>query len=321
MIETMDRTARNARTEAAAVAGANVRVLEPSPPAVAGDFFADDPAVADEPDAVTPTSATATTWNDLAAANPTIAEYARDHWLGPYKPLAPVPADYVIGRHDFHRLAYGVVSNARKQVNGKFGLRYTHRGFGTPFFGEDQQVRVEGNDLIVQRGDSAISEPITTLEQAAKLAGTVANAAQAEHDTIELGDLDRMLETSAEVGEFLGDWFGFVASVLEEIRLLGDDNDNVSRVQIWPGHFDPAIEIGNADAGHRGSYGGSPGDAHHDEPYLYVGPWGDVDGDHPHWNAVGYTGAGLAYAALLTADDPRAMAIAFFARSFELSHA
>ncbi len=42
MIDTMKRTARNARAEAAAVAGhAEVRVLEPSPPAIVDDFFAD----------------------------------------------------------------------------------------------------------------------------------------------------------------------------------------------------------------------------------------------------------------------------------------
>ncbi len=321
MIDTMKRTARNARAEAAAVAGhAEVRVLEPSPPAIVDDFFADDPAVADNPEAVTPTTAGSTTWSDLAVDDPAIANYARDHWLGAYKALPPVPSGYVAGRNDFHRLGYGVVSNARKAATGKFGLRYTHGGFGTPFFGEDRQVRVEGDVLVVQHGDEVMAEKITTLARAAELAGTVANADQAEHDTIELGELDRMLETSAEVGAFLGDWYGFVTSVLEEVRLLTSAGDDVGRVQLWPGHFDPAIEIGNADAGQRASYGGSPGDADHDEPYLYVGPWGDVDGSDPYWNAVGYTGASLDYADLLVADDARAAAIAFFTRGYELTH-
>lgn len=323
MMQPMDRTARNAQAEASAVAGgALVRVLEPSPPAIANEpFFADDPAVADTADVVTPTSAGSCTWADLADADPDIADYAREHWLGPYKPLAPVPAGYVESRNDFHRVAFGVISNARKDANGKFGLRFTHGGFGTPFFGNDRQVRVVGDQLVVQDGDTASSETITTLARAAELAGTVANADQAEHDTIELGDLDRDLQIDPTVGAFLGDWFGFVTSVLEELRTGADTVDDVGRVQLWPGHFDPAVEIGSADAGQRATYGGSPGDADHDEPYLYVGPWGDVDSSDPFWNAVGYTGASLDYRDLLAAEDPRETALAFFRKGYELTHA
>jgi hypothetical protein len=59
MMNTMERTARNARSEAATlVGGDDVRVLEPSPPAIAVEpFFADDPATLDGADAITPTSA------------------------------------------------------------------------------------------------------------------------------------------------------------------------------------------------------------------------------------------------------------------------
>ena len=71
-------------------------------------------------------------------------------------------------------------------------------------------------------------------------------------------------------------------------------------------------------AGRRASYGASPGDASTPEPYLYVGPWGEVDSAEPFWNATGFTGATLAYADLLSADDPRAHALSFFRRGFEL---
>ena len=158
-----ERTARNARAEAEAVAGVAARVLEPSPPTVTAEpWFADDPAALDGEDAVTPTTAGSRTWGDLAASDAAIAAFAQEHWLGNYKALPPVPEDYVSSRDDFHRVAYGVISNARKAANGKFGLRYTHGGFGTPFFGDDEQVRVEGTELIVQRGETVVAETIMT---------------------------------------------------------------------------------------------------------------------------------------------------------------
>lgn len=312
---------RNARAEASAVAGRNALVLEPSPPAVSDEpWFADDPtAVEPGSDAVTPTSAGATTWDALAATDPEIALYAREHWLGSYKQLGPVPANYRAGLEDYHRLAYAVVSNARKQANGKFGLRYTHGGFGTPFFGDDEQVRVEGTELVVQRADDSVQRsPITTLAAAAAFVGTTATDDQAEHDTVELGDLQRTLAISAEVGRFLGDWFGFATSVLEELRLVGAPDEQVSRVQIWPGHFDPAVEIGDPEAGRRATYGASPGDADHDQPYLYVAPWAEIAGDDDYWNNAHFGGASLSYEQLRRADDPHGMALDFFRRGHQL---
>lgn len=317
-----ERTARNARAEAEAIAGTAARVLEPSPPTVATEpWFADDPTALDGEDAVTPTSAGTRTWDDLAASDSTIAAYAQEHWLGNHKSLVPVPSDYVSSRDDFHRVAYGVISNARKAANGKFGLRYTSGGFGTPFFGDDEQVRVEGTQLIVQRGETVVAETLTTLARAAEVAGTVANADQAEHDTIELGDLDRALDIREDVGAFLGDWFGFGTSVLEEARLLATAaDDDLSRVQMWPGHFDPAFEMGSLEAGRRATYGASPGDASHDEPYVYVASWGDIDRTDPYWNDDGFNGGSLSYAELLAADDPRALALDFFRRGYEILH-
>ncbi len=52
------------------------------------------------------------------------------------------------------------------------------------------------------------------------------------------------------------------------------------------------------------TYGASPGDENHDEPYLYVAPWTEPD-PAPEWNAVGFTGAEAPWT-----DD--AAALAFF---------
>ena len=303
--------------------GLVTRVLEPSPPAVhIGPWFADDPAAVANVDqattrVVTPTSAGDLRWSDLAAADESVAAFCQPRWLANHKPLSAVPDHYPVRRDDLHRLAYGVVSSTRKTVNGKFGLRWTMDGFGTPFFGDDTQVRVEGNLLVVQRDDKVEAETITTLGAAAQFLGVEATSDQAEHDTVALGDLDRPLTVDGELVAFLGDWFGMATAALEELRCTPDAFDP-SRVQLWPGHFDVAVEIGDVESERitRATYGASPGDAAHPEPYLYVGPWGPVDPGDPFWNDTAFTGASLPFAALVGDPNPCGVALGFYLQAF-----
>ena len=295
--------------------GLSLRTLEPAVPASTDpDFFADDPASVGEPDGstvVTPTSAGDRTWADLVADRPELDDFARSHWLAP-SPLGAVPPDLVTTRNDLHRLAYSVVARARHAANGKFGLRFTMGGLGTPFFGEDEQVRIEGTSLVVVRNGRTTRSPLTTLAAAGAAAGVEpAFEPAAEHDSPELGELDRMLEISEQAVGFLGDWFGFGTSVLEELRVT-PGAEEVGRVQLWPGHLDPAVEIGSADAGQRATYGASPGDHAHDEPYLYVGAWGDVDRSDPFWNETNFNGAAMSFADIRAADDHHGAALEFF---------
>jgi hypothetical protein len=81
-------------------------------------------------------------------------------------------------------------------------------------------------------------------------------------------------------------------------------------VQLWPEHFDIAIELGDEAGGKRANFGASPGDDQHDEPYFYVGPWtAEISGEL--WNAKGFKGAELGYSELLEADDHRRTALDF----------
>jgi hypothetical protein len=109
----------------------------------------------------------------------------------------------------------------------------------------------------------------------------------------------------------LGDWFGFCASVLEQLR---DEAEDASRVQLWPEHFDLAVDLGDESKGSRANFGGSPGDAEHPEPYLYIGPWVKPDGSF--WTES--FGASLSYADLLAAADQRQAALAFLRRGRDL---
>lgn len=77
----------------------------------------------------------------------------------------------------------------------------------------------------------------------------------------------------------IADFFALVWEVLGELQ-------SPEPTHLWPEHFDVATEIG------RATYGGSPGDDEHDEPYLYVSVWDEVD-DDPLWNATAFRGAEL----------------------------
>ena len=247
------------------------RVLEPSPPAVAdGPWFADDPVARGDVSAgrsvVSPVGTGDLRWDDLASTDSELAEWCADRWLGGYRRLGPAPPRLVPTRLALHRVAEQVVSPARRKANGKIGLRYTRGGFGTPFFDADVQVRVRGTELVVQDATGERTAPITTLDAAAEHIGRDLLPDDVRRDREQL-DID------PAAAAFLGDWYGFAASVLEELRASAGDDVDPSHVQLWPEHFDLAVELGMQAAGARAAYGLSPGDDDHPEPYLYVAPW------------------------------------------------
>ena len=122
----------------------------------------------------------------------------------------------------------------------------------------------------------------------------------------------------ADAAGALASWFAFGAGVLEELRAETALEHDPTPPQLWPEHFDVAIELGADAKGVRAGYGASPGDELHAAPYLYVVPWSaPVRGEL--WNATAFTGAELSYAELLASDDRRLAALDFFrARRDEL---
>lgn len=300
----------NARADAHALLGGRyeVRVLEPSPPAVAEQpWFADDPVARGDVPAgrrlVSPVTTGDVTWDELARQDPEIAAWCADRWLGAWRRLPPAPASLPVTRVALHRLAEQILSRARQHANGRIALRYTHGGFGTPFFGEDVQLRVRGVDLIVQASADARHAPITTLAAAADAIGR-----QLLPDDLVLDD--EPLDVDPAASAFLGDWYGFGASILEQLRAEVPPQLDPSRVQLWPEHFDLAVEIGAEAAGRRAAYGASPGDELHPEPYLYVAPW-TAPPPGELWSATTFEGAELPFAALREAGDQRAAALEF----------
>jgi hypothetical protein len=277
----------NPRADAEDMLGGDyeARVLEPSPPAVTEPPYADDPVDPGEvPEGrrlVSPVHNRGDlTWDEIAADEPELAAWCAERWLGAWKRLEPLPPTFAETRVALHNVAEAVVAPARKPDN-EIALRYTHGGFGTPFFeqdGADCQVRVQHGELVRQRGTEETREPLP-------------------------GEVDQAAANA------LGDFYGLACSVLEQLRADEADGDP-TLVQLWPEHFDLAIELGSEAAGQRANFGASPGDDGHPEPYFYVGPWSaEVSGEL--WNATGFKGAELGYAELISAEDQRRTALDF----------
>lgn len=280
-----------------------VQILEPAPPAVNEQpWFAD--AEPDGEKVVRPFGPPELRWQTLAAEDESLGGWCQERWLGPYRRLEPLPADFGETREALHELAEQVISPAREKANTKIGLRWTLGGFGTPFFGADAQVRVERGQLVVQEGATVRIGDITTLADSRRLLGALAA------DPSE-GEREKRLAVEESAASRLGEFYGFASSVLEELRHEAAKELDHSRVQLWPEHFDVSVELGSEAAGQRASYGASPGDGEHPMPYLYVLPWGQVPGGE-RWQAHGFSGAELGYARLLEASDQRAQALEFF---------
>jgi hypothetical protein len=295
---------RNPKAEASERLGGRyeVRVLEPSPPAVDdGEFFADDAARRGEapPGAlvVGPTTGSDLTWDGLCAGDPGLSAWCAGRWLGSWRRLPPLPPTLTATRESLRRLACYVLAPARKAANGKIGLRYTYAGFGTPFYGKNEQLRVVGAQLVRQQGGEASAEDITTLEAAAAFAGiSLSDDPGVGPDPPGLGDPGAPLAVDEAASGALGEWFGFATSVLEQLRVeLDAAGETASRVQLWPEHFDLGMNIEGLN------FGCSSGDGDYPEPYVYVGPWDRTGLSGDYWNAP--FGALLAYADLLACAD------------------
>ena len=230
--------------------------------------------------------------------------------------LAPLAADFAVTRDALHQLAFFAVAPKRYLAAGRLGLRATGAGFGTPPFADGEQVVVEGSELAWQRGGDRTTAPITTVLDAASFLEIPYEVEWFAdfHDPLRPADPSALLEVSEEASRQLGRWFEFATEALERARRT-DGAEEVSEVQLWPEHFDASMEMGS-QKGQRASYGGSPGDGNHGEPYLYVAAWGEIDRNDAFWNDEHFNGASLGYSELVASGDPQEAALEFLVRGY-----
>lgn len=222
-------------------------------------------------------------------------------------------------RNTLQRIAVHVLARARWAHTERFGLRVVPGGIATPAFGPDSEVvRIAGALLVREmRVDGEARTVVRRIEGAslrdlAAVAGVSLDPAfSVGHDTPPLGDLDAPLVLSPANAEHLWAWFEIAARALDRFVLpVGAP----SVVQLWPEHFDVAIDTDTASG--RANVGASAGDGYCSEPYVYVGPWGpERPGDSAFWNAP--FGATLGESAVRSTGDALGAIGGFFGRGLD----
>jgi hypothetical protein len=195
-------------------------------------------------------------------------------------------------RADLHRLCAHVLGRRRAAVSGHFGLRAGPDGIATPAFGPEPEVlRLTATHLVREVGTSSSRMPLGggTLDALAVFGGAdLATDYSAGADMPDLGPMDEPLQLDPDELVRIFDWFQLGWRVLDTAASELAATSTQSTVQLWPEHFDVATEVDfGRDEGVKGvNLGASAGDGFSEDPYLYVGPWGEERPGAPaFWNA------------------------------------
>ncbi len=138
--------------------------------------------------------------------------------------------------------------------------------------------------------------PITTLRAAGELLGIEPGDPTVYTPTTPLRP-DAPLPIDPVAAAALAAWFRLGASILDEMAATAGPDDAPSTPTLWPEHFDVGLDLGDEAPGRRGTFGASPGDAEHAEPYAYVTHWSAVAED-AFWNDAVFGGASRTYSEL-----------------------
>ncbi len=235
--------------------------------------------------------------------------------------LPELPAAFAETRDKLHQLAYFAIAPARYKAVGRMGLRPKPGGFGTPEF-DGRIARIEGDLLVHEAEGNVSSQIVSTIRSAARFFGV-------EYEEVWFADFKDLLapanpdvELSLDVPGVtaVAELFAFGAEVLGRLQGYGLPDDEVSEIQIWPEHFDVAIEMGVEERGQKASFGASPGDPAHPEPYVYVSAWGEIDRSNRFWNDQAFNGASLGYQRLVDDADPVTTTLAFMLEGHRILH-
>jgi len=191
------------------------------------------------------------------------------------------------------RVAVHIVARARVQGTGRFSLRTTPGGFGTPEFGDGpRRIRVGGGSLFVESDRPGAARVRTaplhgsTLASLAELAGVdLGEGLDVGHDTPPLGDPDAPIELDGAHAGGVHRAHAIGAEALDIVAAMLPADAMPTLARLWPEHFDIALDA-EARPGVRINLGVSPGDGFVGEPYAYAGPWtADRPGADGFWNA------------------------------------
>jgi hypothetical protein len=182
-------------------------------------------------------------------------------------------------RRSVHAICEHILAGVRHGDRGKIGLRCSDGRVHTGPLSDGSTVGVVGDELFRSGADGEKRAPITTLRDAGRFAGIEPGVPGRLWEPITTFDLDGALSVNAAAFAELVAWFDLVIAALESLQ-ESDPEADWAAVTLWPEHFDLATSARSVNVG------GSGGDAYHELPYAYVGPF-DRSGlaDDDRWNA------------------------------------
>lgn len=174
-------------------------------------------------------------------------------------------SSYATTRHNLHGVAELVLAGPRYTAGGSMRLRAGVDGIRT---WDDPPVRLSGGDLIGEAHRVSVNG-LTFADAAAAIGLSAQPLDDVYHDGPHVRPDEVIALVPADV------------EVVEEALARGDAALRgfapSSEPILWPEHFDIAISLDDVN------FGVSPGDAHHELPYAYVGPHQPRSG--AFWNA------------------------------------
>jgi hypothetical protein len=184
-----------------------------------------------------------------------------------------------------------VLGRRRYAVSGHFGLRASPGGVATPAFGpEPEALRLSATHFIREVGNqsSGLALHGASLAGLARFADAdLACEFSAGPQTPDIGSTTDPLYLPGDELAPIFEWFELAWRVLDTVAAGVPGGWTQSTVQLWPEHFDvgTSLDFGRGD-GAGVNLGLSAGDAFSEEPYVYIGPWGEARPGDPHfWNA------------------------------------
>ena len=227
---------------------------------------------------------------------------------------------YTATRLGLQRVATHILARARFDADGRFGLRVTSSGIGTPAFGPDGEVIRIAGDMLIREFQEAGRTRTATATLVGRSLRELAAFAEVEltpsfgvgSDTPDLGDIEASIDLDVESAADLMAWLHVGSVALDRVVAFASEP---SVAQVWPEHFDIGVDVATQMG--RVNLGASPGDTDHPEPYLYVSPWEfSRPGDPAFWNAP--FGAVAARRVGESSVDPVDRAVKFFGTGLRL---
>jgi hypothetical protein len=186
-------------------------------------------------------------------------------------------SDLAPTRDALHTVAEHVLAAGQYHSTGSIQLRCVLGGFETArLLDGDRRLGVRVDRLVVSEPGGTREAELTTVAAAAAFAGIEPGMPGSVYPPATPLRPDEPLQIDAGAASTLAAWFELVD---EALRRFAAEVGSADEPVLWPEHFDVGIVVDAVN------YGGSPGDEHVPEPYLYVGPHAGPPARDDFWNA------------------------------------